>query len=236
MTQLFRRALAALALTLLAGPLLAAGTVQLVLEGQVHLDGGRRVEFQAEAGGRSVAWRTQFANGTSAGDVMAYLARRLKGAGIGHYRGIDKAQGQPQVLFIENVERISVRFGGGLTAVLHSMDEVPTGFTVEPPRRRVDVGSATVEVYVTIEDARTGEWSAVTVAAEMGSASSSATIAATLDDSALARRLKSEQPTTTTWAVTGSHTGGQAVAMTARVYGYADWALVMDFQPLVQDR
>lgn len=236
MLHAFRSLLLGLATWLLASPLFAAGTVQVVLDGQVDLMGGRRVEFACSAGGRDVAIATQFARGSSAGDVMTYVGRRLKAASIPHYFGADKPTGQPIVLFVENVETIRVRFGGGLRVVLHSMDEMPTGLRVLPAKRRVDVGHATVEANVTLLDARTGDWNQVVVSAELTGSSTAASIARGLESSANGQRLVSQLTGEEAWTATGSRGDGDPVAVSVEVFGYADWGLEFTLTPRVGSR
>lgn len=237
MTRLLHRIALALSLWLCSTPLFAASNVQIVLQGGISEDGGWRVEFQCEAGQRQVAVRTQFAGGTSAADVAAFLARRLKAAGIGYTLGDNTGTEQRISLIIEGVERIEARFGGSLRARLMCMDEAPTALTVRTPRSSRDFGRGRLKINVTLEEPETAQWQNVEVRAELHSSSTSDRVAIELRDMARREGLKAEaHETDGSWRLLGGSSDGVPVAMEIELDAYADWGVELVLRPAVQQR
>lgn len=232
------RTLLALAVLAFAPALAAAaGTVQLTLSGQVHVDGGTPVVLEVDAGGRAMVWRGTLARETWATDVAALLARRLKAEGIGHTLGSDAAPRGPVSLFIEDVERVRVRLGDGLAASLTTSDEAPRSLRVLPPRLADVSRGGTVEVHVTCSSSDGERLLRRRLSLDLPDAPiSSSRVADQLASKASQAGLSSSRPSGDAWAATGALTGEAAVAMSVVTYADADWGIELLLAPRIDRR
>lgn len=216
---------------------LAAGTVQLVIHGKVHRDGGTPVEFVVEADGGETVFRGIVGRDTQAGDLVALLERRLKAAGIRHVRGSDAPGQGPVSLFVEDVERVRLRLGGGLRGTVTACDEAPRALRLLPSRLTDTSRGAHVMLGVTCASRDGSSLATHEVALDLADVATTAERVADL----LARRasqdgLYSERPTDDAWATSGTSAGEGAIGLTVELYADGDWGVELELAPRISSR
>lgn len=137
-----RAVFASLALAFLSTLAHAEGLVQLTLTGSVTAVGGAPIQIEiasvdpaAQDRLRTTSLDLLLAQGTTAADLGALLARRLEQAGIGFVRAEAAANGPGRAsLFVEHATAVALRLGNGLGASITLCDTVPTSARLSPGR------------------------------------------------------------------------------------------------------
>jgi len=229
-------------LTLFLGALLApastaAGTLQLVVHGQVHRDGGTPVELFVRAGGSEATFQGVVGRDTRATDLVSLFEGRLKKAGIRHSRGHDAPGQGPVSLFVEDVELLRVRLGGGLRATVTACDEAPRAVTLLPSRLEGEPLGAFVSMTVTCASSDGARILAKDVDLDLNDVETTPERVAEL----LARRasqsgLRSLRPNPKSWATSGATTGEAAIGLSIELYADSDWGIELELEPRVSRR
>ncbi|MDF1797671.1 MAG: hypothetical protein P1V81_00720 [Planctomycetota bacterium] len=238
MVHLVRR-LVLPAVLLLAGSLSASasGLVQIVIRGQIEESGGAPIQLKLKADGSELSFRGLLAYGTRSGDLAALFERRLKGQGIRYSLGPAAAPRGEISLFIEDVEAITVRLGGGLTASVTSVEEVPDRLRLLPPNRTTGQLGGEVGIFVTSEVRGTGVLSQAALSLDLpNTKTTSAWVSEQLSRRAIGASMRSSRPTPDSWTSTGTTSGGEAIAMSVRLYADSDWGVEMTLSPRVNTR
>jgi len=215
----------------------AAGLVQVSLSGNMDQDGGMRVEFAVEAGGRATEFHGHLARDTRPGDLAALIEHKLKRSGIEYIKGPDSAPRGPFHFFIEDCEMIRLRIGGGLEARLTAVDEAPTALRFLKPRTTQENSAGDLRIFLSTETVADHKESVVALELELPETRASATwVAEHLATAASARGLKSRRPQSDAWSSSGTTSGAITVGMSIELYSSADWAVEMRLAPLVGNR
>lgn len=135
-----RAVLTAIVLVVLASVSNAAGLVQITLNGSVTTGGGAPVQLEITAADPQTPEHPRVANlelllaeGTTAKDLAALLARRLDAAGIGFVRTESSADASARTsIFVEQAMGVGVRLGNGLSATITLCDAAPTSARLSP--------------------------------------------------------------------------------------------------------
>jgi len=227
------------AVLLLVGSLSASasGLVQLVVSGQIEESGGSMIELKLTADGEELSFRGLLAYGTRSSDLAALFERRLKGQGIRYSLGPAAAPRGDISIFIEDVEAVTLRLGGGLTASVTSVEEVPDRLRLLPPHRTMGQLGGEVGVFVTSELRSTGALSQTALNLNLpDTKTTSAWVSEHLSRSAIGASMRSSRPTPDSWTSTGTTAGGEAIAMTVRLYSDSDWGIEMTLSPRINAR
>jgi len=206
------RALALFLFLALAPDASAGGLVQLTLQGEIETKGGAYVEIEVAAGapdeGRVVEIGAHFARYTTASELIAVLAHRLKRSGIvievPSQQGLDLSRA---TLFVENTLFINLRLGHGLWANVTLCDAVPASVSFRPPASQR--GKAEFHVHASTWHAHTKQRNVVSVQVVAGADWSATAVAEDLVTRTIGQGWIAQRPTHDSWSPVKMGDGSQ---------------------------
>ncbi len=229
--------LALLALGVFVGPVHGSGLVQVSLRGEVGAQSGTMIEFTVKSGSHDLQFSGMVGEGTRVGDLAALFERKLKRAGFSVTVGVDAGGRGPVSLFIDEVEEIRVRVGGGLSATVTSSEEMPLEVRALPPRVKSDFGGGSFRAFVTVTDPETSGFVIHSLDARLPDRNgTSESVASELVKDAVRQGVTSAQPQSDCWTAKGAASGGEAVAFSVALYSDVDWGVELVLAPLVGAR
>lgn len=225
--------------------------VQLTFEGRIEPVGGAPIELVVGAlirsddsmepvrdlarglpvgEGREVALRPHLAQGTSASDIAALLARHLERAGADVWLSEPdepSASGRRH-LFVERALLVRMRLGQGLSAEVTVCEGAPDAVKIEPPTTTLSAGRLVVAYTSLHPHTRSRSRGDLEMTFEPSMHPSA--ISERLASYCLGQGMIAERPQLDSWRVVKLGDGAQLVGFNIRLETAADWTFELRFR------
>jgi hypothetical protein len=229
--------LAFVLLACLSASSLAGGLVQVSLRGAVDSESGTSITFYVKSGSHVLDFQGMVGEGTRVGDLSALLKYKLKRSGFNVTSGEEPTGRGPVSLFIESVEEVRVRFGGGISATLTCSEEMPKQLRMLPPRMKSDFSGGDLRVYVTTREEEGGGLEVHSLQVSLPDrAGTSEGVAVELVNESVRQGLVAVRPDDGSWSSKGTVGGDVAISASVALYSDVDWGVEMILAPLVSKR
>jgi hypothetical protein len=237
MDKIMRAVVALVLCALMANTGFASGLVQVSMRGQVGAEAGAMIEFSVKSGSHEMKFSGMIGEGTRVGDLSALFERKLKLAGFGVTSGVEAGGRGSVSLFIDEVEEIRVRLGGGLSATVTSSEEMPREVRALPPRVKSAYSGGELRLFVTTLDSGTQGLEIHSLDVKLPDRSGSAeAVANELEKDAVRKGVISVRAKKDCWSASAAGSGAKPIALSVALYSDADWGVEFVLAPQVSSR